>query len=168
MTVRKRTYKSKNSYQNVYKGLLLDVERVAVLGNPLLGNITVDTNKPWVGIIDSSDGTFEILQTNSSFLPLRYFEGNFFDIFIHGEVSVEGDETRIYVKFKLGWFHVLVLLVIFIASINLLIQFVSQSTWDTRDFMQSPLPLIIIPIALLIVQLNRVGNIISNLVGAEK
>jgi hypothetical protein len=74
MTVRKRTYKSKNSYQNVYKGLLLDVERVAVLGDPLLGNVTVDTNKPWVGIIDSGDGTFEILQTNSSLLPLRYFE----------------------------------------------------------------------------------------------
>lgn len=107
--------------------------------------------------------------SNQFIIPtLRYLEGNFVDIFIHGEVLVEGDETIIDVKFKLGWSHVLVFVAIFIASITLLIQFVSQSTWDTRDFTQSPLPLIIIPIALLIVQLNRVGNIVSDLLGAEK
>jgi hypothetical protein len=169
MTVRKRTYKSKNSYQNVYKGLLLDVERVAIVGNPLLGNITVDTNKPWVGIIDSGDGTFEILQTNSSFLPLRYLEGNFFDIFIQGEVSVEGDKTRIDVKFKLGWFYVLVFFITLIATSTIAIELISQKDWDSISKLSLSLfPFIIIPSVLLIVQLNRVGDNVSDLLSAER
>ena len=88
----------------------MDVERVATLANPLFGNLAVDTNKPWVGIFDSGDGIFEILQTNSSGLPLRFFKGNFFDVFVDGEVSGDNDKTVIDVQFSLGWFYVLTFL----------------------------------------------------------
>lgn len=60
MTLRTRTYESENSYKDVFKLILLDVERVATFDYSLFGNLTIETNKPRVGIIDSGSGTFQI------------------------------------------------------------------------------------------------------------
>jgi hypothetical protein len=167
-TIRKRTFESKNNYQDVFTRVRLDVERVASLTNPLLGNLTVDTNKPWVGKINSSNGTFEVVQTNSSVLPLRFFKGNFFDIFIHGEVSVDDDKTVIDVKFKLGWFYALIFLLVYVFPIMLTIQFISKGDWDSiKGLAFWFLVFDVIPTLLLVVQLKRIENNIADLLGAE-
>jgi hypothetical protein len=144
------------------------VERVAALANPLFGNLTVDTNKPWVGKINSSDGTFDVLQTNSTVLPVRFLEGNFFDIFIHGEVSVDEDKTVIDVRFKLGWFYVLTFLLVYVFPIMLTIQFIIQGDWDSiKGLTFWFLVFDIIPTLLLVVQLNRAENKVADLLGAK-
>jgi hypothetical protein len=144
------------------------VERVATLANLMLGNLTVDTNKPWVGKINSSDGTFEILQTNSSVLPLTFLEGNFFDIFVHGELSSENDKTVINVKFNLGWFYVLTFLLVYVFPVMSTIQFISQADWDSlKGLTFWFLVFDVIPTLLLIVQLNRIKTKVADLLGAE-
>ncbi|MBI3220734.1 MAG: hypothetical protein HYZ44_14565 [Bacteroidetes bacterium] len=166
-TIRTRTYESKNSYQDVFTRVGLDVESVATLTNPLFGNLTADTNKPWVGNASSSDGTFEILQTNSSVLPLRFLEGNFFDIFIHGEVSADHNKTVIDVKFKLGGFYVIAFLLAYIFPIMLIIQFISHGDWDSiKGLSFWFLAFDVIPTLLLVVQLNRTENKVIDLLGA--
>lgn len=167
-TIRKRTYISKNNYQDVFTRVRLDVENVETLTNPLLGNVTVDTNKPWVGNINSGEGTFEAIQTNSSVLPLRFFEGNFFDIFIHGEVSVEDHKTIVDVKFKLGWTYTLIFLMVYVFPIMLTIKFINKGDWDSiEDLTFWFLAFNLIPTLLLFVQLNRIENKVADLVRAE-
>ena len=164
MIIKRQTYESKNSYQDVFTRVRMDVERVATLANPLFGNLTVDTNKPWVGIFDSGDGIFEILQTNSSGLPLRFFKGNFFDVFVDGEVSGDNDKTVIDVKFSLGWFYVLTFLLVYIFPIMLTIQFISQSDWDSVIGLTFWfLAFDVIPTLLLILQLNRIEKKVADL-----
>jgi hypothetical protein len=168
MTIRTRTYETKNSYQDVFTRVRLDVERVATLANPMLGNLTVDTNKPWVGKINSSEGTFEMIEPNSSILPLRFLEGNFFDIFVHGEVSVDNDKTVIDVKFGLGWFYAMTFLLAYLFPIMLTVQFLSQGDWDSiKGLTFWFLVFDVIPTLLLIVQLNRIDNKVADLLGAE-
>jgi hypothetical protein len=168
MIIKRRTYESKNSYQDVFTRVRMDVERVATLANPLFGNLTVDTNKPWVGIFDGGDGIFEILRTNSSGLPLRFFKGNFFDVFVDGEVSVDNDKTVIDVKFSLGWFYVLTFLLVYIFPIMLTVQFISQSDWDSLIGLTFWFLIFdVIPTLLLILQLNRIEKKVADLLGAE-
>lgn len=164
MTLRTRTYESKNSYKDVFKLILLDVERVATLENPLFGNLTVETNKPWVGIIDSGNGTFQILRTNSSVLPFRVLEGNFFDIFVHGEVSVDTDKTRIDVKVKLWWFYSMFFLFTYLSPILMLTTFIVQNDWaDVQGLVGWVCVFNLIPTALLIAQLNTTEKLICDL-----
>ncbi|MBN8651163.1 MAG: hypothetical protein J0L67_07040 [Cytophagales bacterium] len=163
MTLRTRTYESENSYKDVFKLILLDVERDTALENPLFGNLTVETNKPWVGIIDSGNGTFKILRTNS-FLPFRILEGNFFDIFIHGEVSVDGNKTRIEVKVGLSWVSAIFLLFTYLVPILMLTTFIVQNDWtDVQGLIGWVCVFSLIPTALLIVQLNRTEKLICDL-----
>jgi hypothetical protein len=146
----------------------MDVERVATLVNPLVGNITVDTDKPWVGKINSSDGTFKIVQTNSSILPLRIFAGNFFTIFVHGEVFADTHKTRIDVRFELAWYTTLTFLLAFLFPIMLTIDFINQDDWDSvKDLTILFLVFDVMPTLLLMVQLNRIENTISDLLAAE-
>jgi hypothetical protein len=168
MTIRTRTYETKNNYQDVFTRVRLDVERVATLANPMLGNLTVDTNKLWVGKINSSDRTFEILEPNSSILPLRFLEGNFFDIFVQGEVSVDNGKTVIDVKFRLGRFYAMTFLLVYLFPIMLVVQFLSQGDWDSiKGLTFWFLVFDVIPTILLIVQLNRIDNKVADLLGAE-
>lgn len=164
MTLRTRTYESENSYKDVFKLILLDVERVATFDYSLFGNLTIETNKPWVGIIDSGSGTFQILRTNSSDLPFRIFEGNFFDIFIHGEVSVDGEKTRIDVKVRLSWRSAKFFLFPYLFSIIMLTTFIVQNDWaDVQGLVGWVCVFNLIPTALLIAQLNTTEKLICDL-----
>lgn len=169
MTLRTRTYESKNSYKDVFKLILLDVERVATFDYSLFGNLTIDTNKPWVGIIDSGSGTFQILKTNSSVLPFRILEGNFFDIFIYGEVSVDGDKTRIDVKIRLSWRSAKFFLFAYLFSILMLTMFIVQNDWaDVQELVGWVCVFNLIPTALLIAQLERTEKLICDLLGVRE
>jgi len=109
-TLRTRIYESRNTYHDIFKMIRMDVERVSNLIFPLLGSLTSDTDKFWVGRINSSEGTFKIVRTNSSILPLRIFKGNFFSILIQGQVYSHENNARIEVKFRLFWSSKLFLL----------------------------------------------------------
>jgi hypothetical protein len=168
ITVRKRLYESANSYQGVFTRIRPDIERVSILVNPLVGNLTVDTNKPWVGKINSSDGTFKIVETNSSILPLRFFEGNFFTIFIHGKAFADEGKTRINVSFELGWQATLAFLFVYLFPMILIAKFVSQDDWDSlKGLTFWFLVFNVIPTLLLMAQLGRLESKIADLLGTE-
>jgi hypothetical protein len=168
MTIRARTYESKISYDVIFIRIRLGVERVASLVNPLVGNLTVDTNRRWVGKINGSEGTFVVVQTNSSVLPLRFFEGNFFTIFVLGQVSRQ-QKTKIDVRYKLGWRATFTFLLVYLFPLILSVNFVSQADWDSlKSLFPWFLVFDLIPTLLLIVQLNRIENEISDLLVVEQ
>jgi hypothetical protein len=166
MTIRTRLYESENTYEVIFTRIRIDVERVSTLVNPLAGNTTADTTKPWVGKIDSSSGTFRIVQTNGAvLLPIRLFEGNFFTIFIEGHVRHNESKNNIEVSYKLGWYTVLFFSFVYSCMTIMMANFVLQDDWNSVSSLIPSFLLYVIPILLLRFQLDRTEKKIRNLLG---
>jgi hypothetical protein len=166
--IRKKIYESSNTYQDIFKRIRIDVERVSTLIFPIVGNLTTDTDKFWVGNINSSDGTFKIVRTNSSVFPFRIFKGNFFTIIIQGQVSSQEDKTKIEVKFRLVWHVVLLLFFLFILPFMLLISFINQNDLESiRGLIPFFLLFDFLPLLLLKLQLDRTEILVAELLGTQ-
>lgn len=120
VTIRKRIYSSNNNENDTFNRLRLDVEEVNTFfeNSILSSDVTVDTNKRWVGKIDPSERMFEMIKPNNSLLPFRFLEGNFYNIYVNGRVVKEDSKTRIEVDFKIGYFAILWLLAIYLMPIT--------------------------------------------------
>jgi hypothetical protein len=101
VTIRTRTFESNDTADIAFSRIDWKVEKVKRLINPMLSNSTIDTVKPWVGIIDREKREFKITKTAPFFSP-RIFEGNFFQIYIHGQVFDEGQKSKVSLRFKPG------------------------------------------------------------------
>jgi len=168
LTIRRRVYVSENNIDVTLTRLRLDVEKVPTHTYPLFGNVTVDTNKPWVGRIEQATGTFEIIQTNPYLLPLRFLEGNFFTVFIQGNVSADGLKTKIEIEFNLGWRSLMTLAAYYLFPIILLIDLIGK---DNLDELKGPAGLWLIftiPLTLLLIyQVNRTDRKMRELLGVR-
>jgi hypothetical protein len=168
VTIRRRVYISDNSITVTLTRLKLDVEKVPMLTFPLFGNVTVDSNKPWVGRIEQATGTFEIIQTNPYLLPLRFLEGNFFTLFIQGNVFDDGPKTKIEIDFNLGWRSLMILIVFFLFPIILLGDFVGDDNWEKVSGLIGWCLTFTIPGTLLLIyQLNSTDKKIKELLGVR-
>lgn len=168
VTIRRRVYVSNNSIGVTLTRLRLDVEKVTMLTSPLFGNVTVDTNKPWVGRIEQVTGTFEIIQTNPYLLPLRFLEGNFFTLFIQGNVFDNGSKTKIEIDFNLGWRSLIMLIVFYLFPIIILIDLIGENHWGELKGPAGLWLIFTIPLTLLLIyQLNRTDRKIRELLGVR-
>lgn len=168
VTIRRRVYVSNNSIGVTLTRLGLDVEKVTTLTSPSFGNMTVDTNKPWVGRIEQATGTFQITQTNPYLLPLRFLEGNFFTLFIQGNVFDEERKTKIEIDFNLGWRSLMMLIVFFVYPIILLVDFIGKDNWAELKGPSGLWLIFTVPLTLLLIyQLNRTEKKIRELLGVR-
>jgi len=101
VTIRTRTFESNDTADMAFSRIDWKVEKVKRLVNPMLSNSTTDSVKPWVGKIDREKREFKITKTAPFFSP-RILEGNFFQIYIHGQVLDEGEKSKISLRFKPG------------------------------------------------------------------
>lgn len=169
--VRTRSYQTQANPDIVFTRIGLDAERVCTLVDTWSGNVTEDTSKPWVGKIDSSAGHFELLETNASLLPVRILEGNFFNLFVRGEVmaDAESNKTVIGVRYTLGLQATLTLVLAYLFPIGLAVGFIGNNDWEAlRGLLPWLLVFNILPTVLLIVQLNRIENKVIELLGVER
>jgi hypothetical protein len=165
--LRKRIYDCESNWKVVSTRLGLDVEKVTTLTYPLLGNGTINTNKLWVGRIENATKTFEITRTAPSFSIQRIFEGNFFALFIHGEVieRESGNTTEVY--FKLGWVAFVSFVIFYLFPFLLTIHFITQNNWEYIKELTLWLIFPIIETLLLWVQLNRTEEKVIDLLGVK-
>jgi hypothetical protein len=166
-TLRTRHYETEIDHEVIFNRIFLDAEPVSDLVDPWFYNKTEDTSKPWVGIIDRQEGTFELVQTNAAVIfPMRFLEGNFFTIFIEGQVNNNQSTRSIEVRYRLGWFTALFQLLTYLFPICFAILFAFQEEWDKlTSFIPWVLMFCVFPTILLIVQLNRIENEIADLLG---
>ena|SRR6187549_741161 len=168
LTIRRRVYVSNNNIRVILTRLRLDVEKVPMLTSPLFGNVTVDTNKPWVGRIEQGTGTFEIIQTNPYLLPLRFLEGNFFTLFIQGSIFDDGPKTKMEIDFSLGWRSFVMLIVFYLIPFILLLDLIVNDNWEKASGLIGWCLTLTIPWTLLLIyQLNRTDRKIKELLGVR-
>jgi hypothetical protein len=168
-TIFRRTYENIYGHDVVFKRLRTEVTIVNRLLESERTGTTIDTQKPWVGKIDERNGNFELVKTNpTSFLPFRYMDGNFFIIFIQGKVLADGEKARIEVKYKLDWFTVAGLSLIFTFTGVLTFQSVYNHAWDELNSLMFMIVVFVLtPLVLLIVQFRMTDKKILKLLGAE-
>ncbi len=166
-TLRKRKYESAKHYEDLFNRMKLQVEPTAELENSFFGNLSQDTTKPWVGRVESSRGTFEIMRPNpSSLLPLRFLEGNFFTVIVEGHVLRDSNKTHISVSYTLGVKAGVMLLMTYLWPLVAIINFISTGEWESiNNFLFFVLVFTLIPSLLLVVQLNHTENIIFDFLG---
>lgn len=157
LSIRSRTFESDDSADAAISKLDWKVEKVKRLTNPLLNNSTTDTVRPWVGKVNRDKREFEITQTAPYFSP-RILEGNFFQLFVRGQIIDEGGKSKIILKFRLGLIATMFFLLMFMYPI--LGAFIYSELDNEADWTGLLLGLVV-PIfsaLLLAIQLNRTEN----------
>src|SRR5688572_16313424 len=101
LTIKTKTFESNDTADMAFSRIDWKVEKVKRMINPMLSGSTTDIAKPWVGKIDREKKEFEIIQTAPLFSP-RLLEGNFFRIYVHGQIFTEGQKTKVSLRFKPG------------------------------------------------------------------
>jgi hypothetical protein len=168
MTIRKASYKNKHGYDVVFKRIRIDVEEVDHLVIPRFGE-TIDTGKPWVGEIDDKLGKFKLIRSNPTRLPVRYLEGNFFNLLIEGKVTREAESAHLDVRYKLDWITVAYLGFIAALSLTLCMHLVINNEWKELDQLILVASVgFVVPVILILVQVNDTAKKISEVIGAER
>jgi len=130
-------------------------------------NTTVDTGKPWVGRVSAASRTFKIIETNSHIiLPLRVFEGNFFDIYIDGKVKPTAEKLEVEVSFRVGLQTSLMLILLSFIVVMSLTNFFLPSDHAYNGSLIWSLVFVGCPVALLTYQLQRLKRKVAKLLGA--
>lgn len=164
LPIRNRTFDSNDTADVAISKLDWKVEKVKRLTNPLLGDSTADTARPWVGKINREKKEFEITQT-APYLSLRLLEGNFFQVFIRGQIVGEGLKSKILLEFRLGLESSLLFVLIYLFPI---LTTYAHLRPDSEGHWTGLLTGLVVPILftfLLIWQLNRAENKLIDLFG---
>lgn len=162
--IRNRTFESDDTADKAFSKLDWKIEKVDRLTNPLLGSSTVDTVRPWVGKINRGKKEFKITQTAPIFSP-RFLRGNFFHVFIHGQIVEEGLKSKIILEFRLGLQSSLLFVLMYLFSILTIFDYVKP---DHEGHWTGLLGVLVVPVlftCLLIWQLNRAENKLIDLFG---
>jgi hypothetical protein len=111
ISIRQRLFETSEKAEKVFSRLTWTVETVDSLHGQRVHS--TDTNRQWVGILNSDSKTFELRTLDS-----RLFNG-FLPVSISGQISDNGQKGEITIDFKLGQ-SVILFIIIFIYAI-----------WDT-------------------------------------
>ncbi|HTF19592.1 MAG TPA: hypothetical protein VK658_16080 [Chryseolinea sp.] len=111
VAIREITYDTNDDSEKVFSRLSWAVERVDGLAGQLITNVTVDTNRPWVGVYDTANLEFGLIE------PRGYFSLNVFQIVVRGKVTQVAGKTIVSIKLKLGWHTFLTALAICVLTV---------------------------------------------------
>jgi hypothetical protein len=158
LVISRTTFKIIGDTDRIFSKLQSKVTQVQTLIHPIL-NSTIATSRPWVGKFDRDHGRFEIIQT-TRFFSSRIMEGNFFRLFILGQIVEDVEQSKINIEFKLGMRATLLFILIGLFSLLVVVNFFRSGTWVS--LMIGLLPLIIM-MSLLTAQVNRTDRALKSL-----
>jgi hypothetical protein len=98
ITIRETDYDTSEKAEQLFSRLTWAVERVDGLFGQLINGVTVDTNRPWVGVYDKSDMKFGLVEPSGYFLNRKIFQ-----IVVRGKITDDGQKTIVNIKLRLGW-----------------------------------------------------------------
>jgi hypothetical protein len=111
ISIRHFEYELKENPELAFTRLDWAVEKVDNLESQLISSLTVDTNRPWVGILDKDILRFGIIE------PRGLFSFNFFQIVVRGKLhQIEGG-SRLEIKIRLGIYTLSTFLLIYLMTV---------------------------------------------------
>ncbi len=119
IAVRNIDYQTDEGSEKIYTRLTWSVEKVDSLFGQLANGVTVKTDKPWVGVYDKEKMKFGLIE------PSNFLNPNFIQVVVKGQIIAD-TKTKISIKFGLGWYPIIVSLIIFLVTIGVIIMFVSS------------------------------------------
>lgn len=166
ITLKVVTYQVDKTVDDLFSRISWQVERSEKLTS-FWNNTTVDTRKPWVGRVSAAFRTFKIIETNShTILPLRVFDGNFFDIYIEGEAKPTAKKLEVEVSFRVGLQTSLMLILLSFIVVMSLTNFFLPSDPGYSGTLIWSLVFVGCPVVLLTYQLQRLKRKVARLLGA--
>lgn len=156
MTVRTRIFEVNETADIAFSRIDWRIEKVKRLVSPVLNLSTADTAKPWVGKIDREKKEFKMIQTAPYFSP-RLLEGNFFQLYVHGQIFDEGHKSRVSLRFIPGFHTTLFFLLVYMVPIIVTVTSFRQGDNDSKGLVLGLLITIVFTL-LFIFQLNKTEN----------
>jgi hypothetical protein len=98
ISIREIDYDTDEQADLVFSRLTWAVEEVDGLDLELLNGVTVDTNRPWIGVYNKKEMNFGLIEPSGYFINRKFFQ-----VVVRGQIINEGPKTKINIKLRLGW-----------------------------------------------------------------
>lgn len=112
ISIREIDYDTNEDSEKVFSRLTWAVEKVDGLFGQLANGVTVDTNRPWVGIYDKENMKFELIE------PSGYLTPKFIQVIVLGQIVQADRKTKLTVRLRLGWYPIFVSFFIYLGTIG--------------------------------------------------
>ncbi|MFN7438352.1 MAG: hypothetical protein ACK5SJ_18055 [Bacteroidota bacterium] len=160
ISVRDIDYDTKEDSDEVYSRLTWAVEKVDGLFSQLVNGVTVDTNRPWVGVYDKEKMEFGLIETS------RFFNLQFLQVIVRGQIIPADNKTKINVKFRLGWFTLFISTAMYLGTIAMII--VTTIFGELKDVWNLIIWILVFPVLWTIIlnwKMNKVEKKVEDLFG---
>jgi|GEM_PF-2504349 len=111
ISIREIEYNTEEDSERLFSRLTWAVEKVDGLAGQLITNLTVDTNRPWVGVYDKEKMDFGLIE------PRGFFSTKIFQIVVRGQVTKKENKTFVNIKLRLGWYTFLTFAMIYLMTV---------------------------------------------------
>ncbi|NBW37297.1 MAG: hypothetical protein EBR30_20215 [Cytophagia bacterium] len=101
ISIRHFDYELKQNPELAFTRLDWAVEKVDNLESQLISSLTIDTNRPWVGVLEKDILRFGIIE------PRGILRFNFFQIVVRGKIHQIENGSRLEIKIRLGIYTIL-------------------------------------------------------------
>ncbi len=160
ISIREIDYETDEEPEIAFSRLTWAVERVDGLVGQLITNLTVDTNRPWVGVYDKNNMNFGLIE------PRGFFSRKFFQIVVRGQITKNEKKTILNIKLRLGWYTFLTFLMLYVSTVMMIGMAIVYG--DIKDSTGLVIWILMFPVLgtiLLNLKLNRIETKIENLFG---
>jgi hypothetical protein len=151
MTVRDIDYDTTEDSEKVYSRLTWGVEKVDGLFGQLINGVTVDTNRPWVGVYDKEKMEFGLIEP-SGFLNFKLLQ-----IIVRGQITPADNKTTINIKFGLGWYTQFVSAFVYLGTIGMIV--VTTLFGQLSDIWNLVLWILAFPVLWTIIVMRKINKV---------
>jgi hypothetical protein len=160
ISIREIDYDTDEDSENVFSRLTWAVEKVDGLAGQLITNLTVGTNRHWVGVYDKDKMSFGLIE------PKGFFSTKFFQIVVRGQITKRENKTFVNIKLRLGWYTFLTFTMLYLITAAMIGMTIANG--EIEDISALLIWLLVFPVLgtiLLIRKLNSMEKKVEDLFG---
>ena len=163
ISIKHSNYKIKEDPDLAFTRLNWTVEQVDSLAVQMITSVTVDTNRPWVGVLEPEFLKFRLIE------PRGFFTINPVQLVVKGKIHQIADGSRLEVKILPGIYTFILFLGIYIMTAFALFQIVTYGNVD--DIIPWLIWTLVFPVSgtiFLNYKVNQIDNKVKTLFGATE
>lgn len=111
ISIRHKEYELRENPELAFTRLEWAVETVDNFESQLISNLTIETSRPWVGVLEKDILRFRIIE------PRGLFSFNFFQIVVRGKFYQIEEGSMLQIKIRLGIYTLLTFILIYLVTL---------------------------------------------------